>query len=1098
MVRKRLFSPDKAATLPQAPEELNTVLGTLGEYAGGTVGTIADTLDFAGNRVRSALVGEPGQFDRTVSGRDVLRHYGLADDEDDWVDFIGGLAVEVGTDPLTYLTGGLGALGKAGKVAKATGIADDAARAASRKYLAGKATGEVADVAAKRSKAFTKKMGREVTDLDLYAQPVVGRRVATRNTTLQDLVDYADNPLAENSRIPQGSKLTERKLRDKAAEFGFDFDEIKDMPLGDQFGLATPLGDAFATFNLPGGGALGRGLDAALDGLRHSKVGRVAQAGFDKRAGNAFDQETQNLNIAAAKQRDQVQKLVGSEAEKQKAKLFLGAEDAFSAEGNRAIGRMIEGNATAADMQMRNNNKSVDEFVSWWEKERDLIPEESKMLGLSGAELDHEHGLKYLPYELDQTIANQMPKDGGKRGTVGQPILSSSEGSQMQRSMATQVMGGRDQLIELSQDPRFVGEGRSITSDNDVWEVLAQEAHGQSYKAMTDEGREGVRKLATFLRKLDPEYMKTNPLFGQHPTHLIKRYFEKRFGAMSDADTMMKYLADRVVDKTGPTSRTTRSVPQVLQELSINTGESKDLLRKRIADKMGVDPDTVNLSNLTVDSDDVARLTQVDKVFTNPAASDEAVAFLDGSTEIWKRAILAFPSRYVRDVYSGMFSNWLSGIDGVDGYHAAYSLMKKGPKDEGFRDFLRGVKKYQGFADDDSMVAQFYADMDESGLFRGRQALDRTTAVTGDNEALASMVGADKTGLVKSLSPLAEASGYKPSNFFSARTKKRPMARDANPILKTGDALNDLTDGINRLSGYLNGLNKGFDNIASGKMATRAQIDYNSLSDFERKYLRGKFFPWYSYSSRSFKEVLRQLAERPGGRYGQTLRAIDYGVRERPDYMPYMPEYLQQQVTMPVSQNEDGSVTTIGDFDVFGMDQLYYPDGFRTFENIGQQLNPYMRIGAEMASGRDFRYGTPLAQGGRGLASRAMEGMGMTSGYMGSILDRAIDLIPGGARIQRPIADLIKDSDRPIDERLAQQFIKILSGIKINTVEERQMLNDAIRMIEERIQPNIDSMEIKYLKKDMEHPEEVQRLFDTRKQLQSRSKKLRELQQQSG
>lgn len=122
----------------------------------------------------------------------------------------------------------------------------------------------------------------------------------------------------------------------------------------------------------------------------------------------------------------------------------------------------------------------------------------------------------------------------------------------------------------------------------------------------------------------------------------------------------------------------------------------------------------------------------------------------------------------------------------------------------------------------------------------------------------------------------------------------------------------------------------------------------------------------------------------------------------------------------------------------------------------------------------------------------------MTSGYMGSILDRAIDLIPGGARIQRPIADLIKDSDRPIDERLAQQFIKILSGIKINTVEERQMLNDAIRMIEERIQPNIDSMEIKYLKKDMEHPEEVQRLFDTRKQLQSRSKKLRELQQQSG
>ena len=139
------------------------------------------------------------------------------------------------------------------------------------------------------------------------------------------------------------------------------------------------------------------------------------------------------------------------------------------------------------------------------------------------------------------------------------------------------------------------------------------------------------------------------------------------------------------------------------------------------------------------------------------------------------------------------------------------------------------------------MVAQFYADMSESGLFQGRQALDRTTAVTGDSTALQSMVGAEPAGLFKALSPLAEASGYKQTAF--CRTKFRPMAKDANPVLKAGDALNDLTDGINRLSGYLNGLNKGLDNIASGKIATRAQIDYDSLSDFEKTFLRGRLFP---------------------------------------------------------------------------------------------------------------------------------------------------------------------------------------------------------------------------------------------------------------
>ena len=549
---------------------------------------------------------------------------------------------------------------------------------------------------------------------------------------------------------------------------------------------------------------------------------------------------------------------------------------------------------------------------------------------------------------------------------------------------------------------------------------------------------------------------------------------------------MMKFLAERIAVKSGPTTRSTRSLPQALQELNINTGESKELLRNRIAKNMGVDPDTVSLSNLTVDIDDVRRLQEASDVFSNPVSSDNAIKYLDGATEVWKRAILAFPSRYVRDVYSGMFSNWLSGIDGVDGYHAAYRLMSKGPKDEGFRDFLRGIKRYQGFTDDDSMVAQFYADMSESGLFQGRQALDRTTAVTGDSTALQSMVGAEPTGLFKALSPLAEASGYKPSNFFTARTKFRPMAKDANPVLKAGDALNDLTDGINRLSGYLNGLNKGLDNIASGKIATRAQIDYDSLSDFERTFLRGRLFPWYAYSSRSFKEVLRQLAERPGGKYGQTLRAIDYGVREKPDYLPYMPEYLQQQVTVPWNQNEDGSVTTVGDFDVFGMDQLYYPDlnnYGNTFSNIGQQLNPAFRIGAELFSGRDFRYGNKLTEGGRGLASRAMEGMGMQSGFTGSMLDRVLDLIPGGARIQRPIADLLKDSDRPIDERLGQQAIKILTGIKVNTVEEQDILRDAIRQIERRIEPALASTDVRYLKKDMEHDEETLKLFDARKQM---------------
>ena len=77
---------------------------------------------------------------------------------------------------------------------------------------------------------------------------------------------------------------------------------------------------------------------------------------------------------------------------------------------------------------------------------------------------------------------------------------------------------------------------------------------------MTDEGREGVGKLASFLHKLEQK-KKTNPLFGQHPAHLIQRYFKNRYGAMSDADMMMKFLAERIAVKSGPTTRNTLTAP---------------------------------------------------------------------------------------------------------------------------------------------------------------------------------------------------------------------------------------------------------------------------------------------------------------------------------------------------------------------------------------------------------------------------------------------------------------------------------------------------------------------------------------------------------
>jgi hypothetical protein len=77
------------------------------------LGGLGDTLAMPGDYVRGVLGGSPGE---RLGGRDLLRRYGLAGEEDNWGNFAAGMGVDVATDPLTYLMAyGGGALG--GKLA---------------------------------------------------------------------------------------------------------------------------------------------------------------------------------------------------------------------------------------------------------------------------------------------------------------------------------------------------------------------------------------------------------------------------------------------------------------------------------------------------------------------------------------------------------------------------------------------------------------------------------------------------------------------------------------------------------------------------------------------------------------------------------------------------------------------------------------------------------------------------------------------------------------------------------------------------------------------------------------------------------------------
>jgi hypothetical protein len=127
--------PTLADLMPQ--EEKSSMLRSLAEAGTSTLSTAGWLLDTPGALVRGVLAGKPlsflGSSDDRVTGRELLRQYGMAGTQDTWGNFGGGLAAEILLDPLTYGTLGLsavlgkGALGPAGRAAQAAGLMRDAA-----------------------------------------------------------------------------------------------------------------------------------------------------------------------------------------------------------------------------------------------------------------------------------------------------------------------------------------------------------------------------------------------------------------------------------------------------------------------------------------------------------------------------------------------------------------------------------------------------------------------------------------------------------------------------------------------------------------------------------------------------------------------------------------------------------------------------------------------------------------------------------------------------------------------------------------------------------------------------------------------------------
>lgn len=1071
-----------AAQIDVTPEMRDSVLREIGALTGGTLSRVGDALSAPGDYFRGLLTGKPGE---RVTGREMLRDAGLVGQEDNWGNFATGLVTDVVTDPLSWITGPAKSVTAAGKALTKAGLADALPSAMTRKALStGAARSGAIPGVAKRTLKELDNTGRNLSTLDpaVVGRPLYGTRTALREGTLDDAIRYAGDETAQRS--------AEQALLNVLGPD--ELARLRNQPLAKSFGLATPLGDTFATGDLLGkgfGDSYANALDTFGQAYRWSPVGRGMAALFDQKTFGKLDAEEQITNIANFEARQKAGGIATAAHTYHLAKLQQQNPEVFTDTGNRSLGRYLEGpNArTQADVDYVESRPALKEYADWWVNNRQEYLAESRRAGLSAAELTDKYGIDYLPRRAEAVLEMEARRNR-KLGEV----LTTFTGDMLRRTDAMQLPGGRDTIIELSQDSMVSGGKRTLNTDEAAAQYIINKLSPlpPAPPGLSNQGNQIVAAgqpaiseqqalhLARVLHKLPDDVTKNSPLFGQHPTEMIGSYMKGRNESLATARTLQDSLASFAQEgqyQNIPGGRHI-SMQEALNRLGLKSYDDSadDLLdeagnsvrpmygadqqmRERLASLLGKSPDEVKLSEISIPEEHVNRLLRARDAFETGEASQSLLNWLDHYTQAWRGSILTWPARAVRDLYSGAFSNWLEGALDSDAVLAARALMQEGPQSERFLRTLRGIPRYAG----DDGTAQFYADLSATGLIDAQSAFEHGGSVVGKG-ALSALPGT--TPITVGTMARELGTGWSWQNFKTWRSRLTPLVETKNPILRTGEQMNSLTDGINRISGYLALLKQNYEPGAAARAMKRAHVDYSSLTQFERNVLK-RIFPWYSYQSRIFREVLRQLTERPGGRYGQLIQATEAVQDEGED--TYIPTNLRSQFAFPLPAEWGGSPAPgvqsyLTDVDVPGFDQINMLETPGTLagtvggtaRQIGMQLHPMLRAPVEVMAGKDLFTNRPVGEATSTIDAIGRSITGDPSFDMPTLPEKLIEIAPFTGRPLYALRSLLDDSGgQPLSSRAAKTALNAVSGVKRRDVKQEDVLSDATRQIEESIDP---------------------------------------------
>ncbi len=883
----------------------------------GALGAVGNILDLPGSSVRDVLALKnpfdqwltPTRPENRTTGRDLLRQYGAAGDKDNWGNFGAGMSLELALDPLTYT--GVGALTKAGTVAGKAGLASKAGAVASKQ------TGKKLGSLGSKMRVTPRQLIDSADDTD------AARKMWADAGGTEELLDQPFQSLA-TFRVPglmkQSVDLTSGVAIKSAASLkGLTLKVAANLPakasepirkwvdeLPDDLALA--VGDA-----LDKGGSLLNALPAV----------RTARAMFSPRVANATTELGQDIGAARSEAVNQAIIDIGT----------LFAPVVRTIHESKAFDKSSLGNLSKQD-QLATMNARHAELDSLLDGSLDIesLSPELKPLG----------GIR----DVVGRIVEEVTQDATQAG-IDVKRFDTSRGS---------MSSGLPGIVRRTEDlARATGMARATT------ELL-----GRAAQPIGKEMGDGWRNLNEAVTELGLNTSNAKKAIVEYlgPDAITQRD-ALRFIASDDALNDLAFggkvagvdAAGNPVQlsKVGDKLEVSTTLSHLTGKQSVHT-ELLDLTRDNVAKYY--DANSELLRGFAVRSDLLADAARFVKPFVEPEVNGFVRQSIQSFLNLFKQHVtLPFPSFHFRNLVSGQMQNVLN---------RAYDPTQKGPMryskplQQAYQ--LRDGKVLTGIAADVPEYKRLGLSDKEATLRIADEAFARQ--LVSSHQALTEFAG-DVAPLQKRMPGLNSDVNPLTGNFNPAPAgttwldAMNPLSTDTFLPTRIGGDVAGFVEDLNRLSGFIAYRKQGFAPDEATKMVNRAQVDYGSLTDWERRW--GKLaVPFYVYSSRMIPAVVDDIVRNPGGR---TANIVKVGNRATSDLI--RPDYLAEQLLLPVGQDESGVDKYLGGFGLALEDAIkpigkaMQGDASGLVREVGSRLNPLLKFPIELATGRSLFFGDP-------------------------------------------------------------------------------------------------------------------------------------------